>query len=215
MSAVNTKDFEMMCVLLESLLDLSEHLWSTRKDLDGNALDAGTTMRNFDMTLIKTRSPLTHKDLDFLRKKSRNSRLRFSGFYLPPLDEDKEFIPILSLDCNLGSSPPRLSLRVGMTKYIKGKKLRPVSLGFRFEMGIPKSNHNYHHMQLTGTPHDEPLEGCPELPETYPCVITPAKCSVSLLLCLLLSLYGSRISKHGIFTANIDKKYKTYSEFLI
>jgi hypothetical protein len=214
MSGGNTKDFLVMCELLDSLLDLSDHHWRIRKDLNNNDLDTRTTMRNYDQMAL-TEHPLARRKLDLLMKKSRNSRLCLDQFYLPPLEEDREFIPILSLKCDLTSSPPSLSLRVGMTKYTNGGKCRPTSVGFRFEMGKPNSNHNYHHMQFTARPHDEPLAGCPELPETYPCVLTPAKCPVSLFLCLLLSLYGSRITENRIFTVNIDRKYKVPLDYLL
>lgn len=164
-------------------------------------------MRNYEMMNLAKRA-MTSQELDFLIKKSRNSHLSLNRFYLPPLDEDKEFIPILSLECGFASSPPFLSLRVGMTKYPNDGKGQPVSVGFRFEMGQHASNHNYHHMQLTARPHNEPLLGCPELPEKYPCVPTPAKCPFSLVLCMLLSLYGSGIAGAQIFPPQIGRKYK-------
>lgn len=158
---------------------------------------------------------LTSRELDSLVKKSRNSHLHLEQFYLPPLDKDREFIPIMSFDCNFASSPPSLNLRVGMTKYANGGKGQPVSVGFRFETGKHDSNHNYNHMQLTAKPHDEPLLGCPELPETYPCVPTPAMDLFSLILCMLLSLYGSRISRTEIFPAEIGDKYKVPYSYLL
>jgi len=206
-------DFQMMCKLLKNLLVLSEYHWEEGKDLNGSDLKNGTTMRNYEM-MNWAKPHMTSRELDFLVEKSRNSDLRLNRFYLPPLDEDREFIPILSLECKFASSPPSLSLRVGMTKYANDGK-GPVSMGFRFEMGKHGSNHNYHHMQLTAKPHDEPLLGCPELPEKYPCVPTPAKCPFSLILCMLLSLYGSRISRAGIFPAEIGKKYKVPLDYLL
>jgi hypothetical protein len=214
MSHGNTKDFLMVCKLLENLHDLSDYHWRVGTALDGSDLKKGPTMRNYERMTWKKR-PITPRELDSLVDESRSSCLHLEGFYLPPLDEDKDFIPILSLECDLGSSPPSFSLRVGMTKFANDRKRRAASVGFRFEMGQPNSNHNYHHMQLTARPHDQPLHGCPPLPETYPCVIMPARCAVSLVLCLLLSMYGSKISKTKIFPPNIDKKYKVPLEFLI
>jgi hypothetical protein len=210
----NTMDFQMMCELLTNLLNLSEYLWEQGKDLNGSNLKNGTTMINYEM-MNWAKPHLTSRELGSLVEKSRNSYLHLERFYLPPLDEDREFIPILSLDCKFGSSPPSLNLRVGMTKYANGGNGQPVSVGFRFEMGKHASNHNYHHMQLTAKPHDEPLLGCPELPETYPCVPTPAKCPFSLILCMLISLYGSGISRTEIFPAELGRKYKVpYDYFL-
>jgi len=210
----------MMCELLKRLLDLSDYHWKEGKDLKYKDLAKTGTIRNHERMTWSERC-MASEELDSLINNSRNSRLCLDRFYLPPLDEDREFIPILSLKCNLISSPPSLSLRVGMTKYTNDGKGQPVSLGFRFEMGHPgqrrrpDSDHNYHHMQLTARPHGEPLFGCPELPETYPCVPTPAKCPITLFLCMLLSLYGTKISKTKIFTADIDRKYKVLSDYLL
>lgn len=98
-------DFQMMCKLLKNLLDLSEYHWKEAKDLSDSNLRTGSTMRNYEQMNYKIKA-LTPQGLGSSIQKSRNSHLLLSRFYLPPLDENREFIPILSLDCKFASSPP-------------------------------------------------------------------------------------------------------------
>lgn len=117
---------------------------------------------------------------------------RKQALYLPPMDEEPEVIPILSLQYDCGESADVMKLRVMLVRPQGGVFF---GIGFRMEAG--KSVHGFYHVQLIdslgGAGHIDyglPIE-CPEwLPKTQPAIPLRAKDSVTLMLCMLIGLYG-------------------------
>ena len=138
--------------------------------------------------------------------------------YLPPLEKPPHCIPILSLYCQLNNRQSIAKLRV-MLVCLDGNQ-DPYGIGFRME--TPESMnqnanatdsdgiHDFHHAQLIRTfgqsKLDDKLRVCsPDwLPTTQPSFPLPAKCPVTLLLCLIVTLYGKKyynqfLAEHDIF----------------
>jgi len=207
------KDFMIMCDVLRRLAQLSGKCWRNKMDIDKSKLTQETKDNYESLTIHKY--PMKAEDLERLIKQSPNGDcLRLDRFYLPPLDADKDFIPVLSLKCNFRNAPPKIGLRIGMFSYDSNKSLRV--FGFRFESGIIDSNHDYCHGQFTKKLFEDELPGMPDrMPETYPCILTPAKCPVSLIFCMLISFYGKKIQNTSVFSdLNLDSRYKEPLEYL-
>mgnify|MGYP001084519065 CR=1 FL=1 len=214
MGTKNRKDFKIMCQVLERLNELSIKKWHQQKDLRGSTIGP-RTIYNFER--LTTRYYPIHETAfkKLVSETSEDLCLYFEkGYYLPPLDYDREFIPLLALDCNLKHEPPILMFRVGLYRYDPRKIDKFQGIGFRFEK-YEESNHNYYHMQLTKKPIKiQEYEYLEWMPEHIPCVLLPAKDPVSLIFSMLISLYGNRIAEQMITPMNIDGKYKEPLKFL-
>jgi hypothetical protein len=132
--------------------------------------------------------------------------------YLPPI-EGQPCVPILLLKCNLKKSEFDISYYVMLLKPKEGEK--PDCVGFRFEGSEAENGeectHDYWHMQLVSKIDTKIGLGFPSsknwLSTSLPCVPVKAKCPVSLLLCLLVSLYGPDIFSY-LIDISVDEKYK-------
>jgi hypothetical protein len=164
--------------------------------------------------LIVTKHPTEERDLDDIESDaSRHGTVAVGQFYMPPLEGNKDFVPLLWVECDFRTTPAKASFRVGMYRFLGEGK--PQCFGLRFEMHAERSNHNYYHMQITPRPHTEvDCDHVDWIPGKDPHVLLPAKDPVSLILCMLVSFYGMRISETMISPMNIDKKYKQPLEFL-
>ena len=127
-------------------------------------------------------SPVDRLQLNFASEKR--------VLYLPPLEKDSEFVPVLSLCCDLSDESTCISLRVMLVRRLdSGGKL--CGVGFRFESPNSEGRHGFYHAQLIQSLGWGPAVECPDwLPCTQPSFPVTARCPVTLLLTLLLSLYG-------------------------
>ena len=143
--------------------------------------------------------------------------------YLPPLERNPHCVPILSLYCKLNNQQSIAKFRVMLVCLDKEGK--PYGIGFRMEtphsqdqeMDTPTNGgiHDFHHAQLIrrfGQPKLDILPiNCPVwLPDSQPSFPLPAECPVTLLLCLIVTLYGRKyynqfLMEHEIFEI---KQYK-------
>jgi hypothetical protein len=120
---------------------------------------------------------------------------RKSVLYLPPMEEESNFLPVLSLECKLDDENDVMKLRL-MLVHCSGNREKPHGIGFRIEEG--KDIHGFYHAQLiknlegAAEVENPPVE-CPlRFPEKQPCLPLKAENSVTLVLCLLIGLYGIR-----------------------
>jgi len=127
--------------------------------------------------------------------------------YLPPLERKANFVPILQMQCTLKEDQMDVKLRVMFLRSIDDEN-RIGGLGFRLERG--KDRHSFYHAQFI---HDFAairdsrsidIESLDWLPEGQPSFPLAAKCPITLMLCLLLSLYGKEycgtfVNDHQIF----------------
>jgi len=161
--------------------------------------------------------PMNRQQVEYLLSdRSKNPKSDFFSldkpafFYLPPLEKNSEFAPILILRCDYNESPPETRLMILMIRHIGDEEK---CFGFRFEGPAIDSMHDYWHAQITTELRRrggrQKLPGCPDwIPDEVPCIPTTAKCPVSLILCMLISLYGKRIFNEFFADLNIDPKYK-------
>ncbi|PVX25792.1 MAG: hypothetical protein CW716_07335 [Candidatus Bathyarchaeum sp.] len=137
------------------------------------------------------------------------------GFlYFPPFNgDDQEFVPILNFKADFSGEIPQIFFRVAMLRYdLDSGKLR--IFGLRFETPHPKSNHDYCHVQFTRDPLDMATSNASESiemiaawsPQHVPCILAPAQGPASLLVWLIVGLYGKNVG--SLFSArNFPKDY--------
>jgi len=124
------------------------------------------------------------------------------GLYLPRLEKDSQFVPVLQVECIKNEEWADISLKVMMVCSVEGDETQIGGLGFRMEKGAGR--HSFYHAQLIqGFKYGPPVEYPSWLPETQPSFPLTAKCPVTLVLCLLLTLYGTNCLKffaaHRVF----------------
>lgn len=155
--------------------------------------------KNYDI-LITTKSPMVqdeiiHRFSDVSQKPKTNFGDSSNFFYLPPLNDNPEFIPLLTFHCDFNRTPEKFSYQLHM--YCFGTE-GPLSLGFRFEgphgTADGESGHVFYHVQsikkLKGCANSK-IEGSIDwYPDKMPTIPLLAKNSTSLLLNMLISLYG-------------------------
>ena len=172
--------------------------------------------------LVKTESEPV--EMDFSESE------RGKVIYLPPLEKDPDCVPVLSLYFNLKETQSIAKLRVLLVRLDQNRKPHGIyGIGFRMEtpekinQGVNSSvnnqpvdtvdnsgAHDFHHAQLIRKFGQKKLDNklqidCPIwLPQSQPSFPLPAKCPVTLLLCLIVTLYGRRyynqfLTDHNIF----------------
>jgi hypothetical protein len=212
------KDLEILGQILKRIHNIQEKYWSENLDLSGSKLPR-ISRDNYEFVATNICPPIRTEVLASKIKACTdgNTQLIIGNLFMPPLDLDKEFVPVLSIMCDPRSSNMRLC--VGMFSFTQ--KHSPLVFAFRFETAHLGSNHDYHHGQFTRTwtyerenrrvTNVSTLPGW--MPQHIPCVILPSKSSVSLMICMLISFYGERLQKH-ISDLNIDGKYLEAFEYL-
>ena len=136
-------------------------------------------------------------------------RLNFSNrvLYLEPLLEKKTyFVPILSLFCILNETQSTAQFKVMLVCLDEGKK----ECGIGFRMETPESmnqdtntidnggSHDFYHAQLIrkfdkrAPDSAQGFDSPSWLPQSQPSFPLPADCPVTLLLCLIVTLYGRK-----------------------
>lgn len=203
------QDFRILCRVLKELEYFSSAEWSRikqiKKDEDKHlAFDNHETLSGMYPSISRGK----------LRKIAHESTRapRFvldESLYLPPIyGDNSEFVPVLNIQCDFNR--PKICYRLGMIKYVRTKKMdRARGFGFRFECEHLTSIHGYPHMQVTTQPLTIPFQKSPSwIPQNVPCIPLPAQDVVSLLLCVIISLYGSKRSGKMIKDLKIAEKYK-------
>jgi hypothetical protein len=202
------KDLSIFHQLLEILLRRSFRLWREGKDIERKDLNEKSLFNH--QYWIEAFPPIKLGQLEKMFKgKTSNSLLLERKIHLPPLSFDSEFIPILSADLDLDRTPPALHFRVEMYRYKSTSGCKPQAVAFRFECEDQKSVHGYYHAQFTAEVHGTSLPDCPKwIPQHIPCfpLITNSS-AVSVLFCVLVSLYGKGLYPKIFRGVNIDNKY--------
>lgn len=196
MTTTDYGTFQDMGRIFSDLCRRSDKLWRNKKTLDEKDV-SNHTYEIYDF--LKEKRKMKDTEIEALFKENAHiCRLGFNHLYLPPLENDKQFIPILSMKCDLTRS--EMSLRIEMVGY--NEEYKPMGFGFRFENPHPDSNHNYWHMQVI----TESL-GCPQwLPVQDPCIPIKAKSPIHLILFMLICFYGLRGQKL-INDMNLAREY--------
>ena len=169
-------------------------------------------------------------DLKNVRHKFNDSDLNldFSNrvLYLPPLKQDTQFVPVLSLYCQLNETQSIAKFRVMLICLDEDKNL--CGIGFRMETpesinqnpstADGKGIHDFHHVQLIRrfgkTKLDKLPIDCPcWLPQSQPSFPLPAKCPATLLFCLIVTLYGKKCYNEFFSTYVQDYKRSAVKKY--
>jgi hypothetical protein len=170
--------------------------------------------------LISWWSPIGERDFEYWFPASSDElHVDFSQLgrflYLPPLEKNAEFVPVLSMKCVLDDTTAEIKLQVMLVRRVEdceeNGEERLCGIGFRLESrhgdeeeeedteGDEEeerdSRHGFYHAQLIRDfgRGPSPSSECPSwLPCTQPSFPLTADCPVTLMLCLLLTLYGKR-----------------------
>jgi hypothetical protein len=152
---------------------------------------ASERQRELHEKVIRTYAPLEDGRLgNMLARAKKGEAVDFSTagrfLFLEAPESELAVLPILSLKLDLVK--PELRARMGLFT-LDGSRL--AAIGFRFETPEGVGRHNYHHAQLIrslGAGSDLPFPSW--LPESQPALVLSAKNPYSLLLGLLIALYG-------------------------
>lgn len=152
---------------------------------------------------LQSVQPINSDDVDQFFPPSKTANVNFfeenKVLYLPPLKRDAEnaeFVPIFSLCCNLSKDQKIARFRVMLVSLDKDDKTTLNGIGFRMETPDGTGIHDFHHAQLIHQFSPKRFDNilpteCPSwIPESQPSFPMPADCPVTLLLCIILTLYG-------------------------
>lgn len=136
------------------------------------------------------------KELEGYLPNDQKSQAEFPDkkyLYLKPIPADQILVPLLTMSTNFDLTPHTVKIKLGV--FLKHKN-QLHAFGYRFESPEPKIDHHYYHLQpIRGFDTSIPFltKHVNELmwfPERCPTIPLDASNSVSLLLALLISLYG-------------------------
>ncbi len=209
MSANFEGQYKILCHILKELDNYSTSKWSEL--FEENSEDYKTTIENHQH-ISNVIPPLNSKMIEEIANEyvGRYHMELKKPFYLPPLEEeDSQFIPILNVIFDVRNEPIKICYRVGLIEtYLEDNIRKARGFGFRYEYSHGEGRHGFHHSQITISPFEKPLPNCPFwIPQHIPCFPMPAKCAISLFLCMLISLYGKKESGKIISSMDINNRY--------
>lgn len=203
-----TKPSKVLKDFLIHLLKKQRSAWITKNSQNKPSCQA---LKTYNAVKNKWIPITSDKEIESLFKQPQ---LDFSDqgkvLYLPPLKKDGHFVPILSLYCKWNETHSIAKLRVMLVCLgnCPDECQKPYGIGFRLETPesanqtkTPAGNngiHDFHHAQLIKKFGKDYLDSklqidCPSwLPEAQPSFPLPAKCPLSLLFCLIVTLYGRK-----------------------
>jgi len=185
---------------LRAVVDYATPSWSQQNHL-------------FDVVRSYTRTtPLLSEQVAKIEPRWRQTRIVTIEpkypIYLPPLEADTSFMPLLICSWDFregGQDPDQRSLRLKMVREwspTDGDDERRVRIASVHLDSANPREWNYFHLQLTQrpTPHFAEIYGADAewLPAELPRIPLPASSPSELLLCLLVGLYGFQ---HGVVDA--------------
>jgi len=219
-----SKEIDVLRQILQFMMKKSKYCWRNRIDISGEKLRSET--REDYRSLIKRMFPSKWGNLDPLIKKACKSKAKLAAsdvghVYFPPFyGDDREFVPVITFEADFSGELPQFLFRIAMLAYNRdNSKLRV--FGCRFETPHANSNHDYCHAQFTRDPLDISASGNSEsvemmvewAPEHIPCILAPARGPASLLVWLIVDLYGKK-SAPLFSTMKFDKAYKEPLRYL-
>lgn len=143
----------------------------------------------YDLLQRHYTSIATDAELDSLLPAGKKLKGSFRYLYLPPAKRGDYVLPVMIGQMDYTRSEASVQFRVGLF-MLSNTGLS--STGYRFESPEGAGRHNYYHAQpIRGFTKESPFPGCIEsMPDTVPTVPLDACDSVTLLMCVLVSLYG-------------------------
>lgn len=181
--------------MLKVLVNLTENSWKSQRDLNGTTIGSDETKINEWRGKKFLNSRILSK---IITENWLSYQLCLEQFRLPPLKNKKGFVPYLQVKCDLSGSSCSLSLRVELYHLEKNKMK---AIGIRFETG--DIAHNFCHVQLFSL-----RSFSQKIPDEDPCIPTAAACPISLLICLIISLYGLKTWNRYFTDISLEKRHK-------
>ena len=192
--------------ILTPLCEIQESAWFGEEEEWKPSKCALETYKFVSKRNLQSLKPIKTEDIDQFFSRSEASEIANVNFleerkilYLPPMNrdaEDAQFVPIFTLCCNLSREQSVARFRVMLVTLDKDDKTKLNGIGFRMETPDGTGIHDFHHAQLIHQFSPKqfgdilPTE-CPSwLPESQPSFPLPADCPVTLLLCIMITLYG-------------------------
>ena len=198
--------------ILTPLCEIQESAWFREEERWGASKRALETYKFVSQRRLQSLRPIKPEDVNQFFPHSKSANVNFfeenKVLYLPPLKrdaDDAEFVPIFSLYCNLTKDKSIAKFRVMLVTLDKTNQALD-GIGFRME--TPESGdrtddnsigiHDFYHAQLIQrfSPKqfsDKLQTKCLSwLPESQPSFPLSANCPVTLLLCLIVTLYGRK-----------------------
>ena len=183
------------------LIPLCKKQESVRQNLSSPALETY-------QTASKILPPITLPDIKNLFKNCKANSSQWSKvLYLPPVEKHDYFVPILSLNFKLNETQSIAQFRVMLICLKNNTTDEFNGIGFRMEtprimdqnssMTTNNGIHDFYHAQLVRKL-DSKLKNklqitCPNwIPDSQPSFPLPVDCPVTLLLCLIVTLYGKK-----------------------
>ena len=207
-----TRIINVLKSILTPLLKIQQSVWI---DEEPNRIRSCQALATYKALFYKFGLlPITLEDIEKLLPLSETDGMNFCKFgkvlYLPPLEKDARFVPILSLSCTLKETRSIAQLKVMLVSLDDCFEEDRKFYGIGFRMETPESwkqntdqpakpgRHDFHHAQLIQKFDQKKLDKkvkieCPcWIPVTQPSFPLPAECPVTLLLCLIVTLYGRK-----------------------
>jgi hypothetical protein len=183
--------------MLTTLKDLLTALWNEQNKSWAFSTGSNTPSRQAKdafrkvSSLARYSNHLKREELHAMLPTAKKLSTDFGSMtlLLPPIRRAGQFVPLLSMRCNLGAAPATVNVYVTLfcldQNELKG-------IGFRLENG--EGAHAFYHAQIISDLGASDVEHqllCPSwIPDSQPSFPLPADCPVSLVLCLILTLYG-------------------------
>jgi hypothetical protein len=226
--------------ILNPLCKIQESAWFGEEEEWKPSKCALETYKFVSEQRLQSLQPIKSEDIKQFFPSSDSTNVNFFKenrvLYFPPMRkdaEDAEFVPIFSLCCNLSRNQSIARFRVMLVTLDKNDKTKLNGIGFRMETpeGINHDAntdgnnstgiHKFHHAQLIQQFSPEqfgnilPTE-CPSwIPESQPSFPMPADCPVTLLLCIILTLYGWEYYKKICYSIRGIEQYLKKLEIFI
>lgn len=214
--------------ILTPLCELQESAWNGEEPNWKPSKRALETYKFVFEQRLQSVKPVKSKEIDQFFSPSDTAKVNFFKenrvLYLPPLRknaENAEFVPIFSLCCNLSRDQNIARFRVMLVSLDENDKTKLNGIGFRMETPDGTGIHDFYHAQLIQqfSPKqfgDKLRIKCPSwLPESQPSFPMPADCPVTLLLCIILTLYGWEYYKKICYRIDGIEQYLKKLEIFI
>lgn len=217
--------------ILTPLCELQESAWNGEEPKWKPSKRALETYKFVSDQLLLSVRPIKPKEIEEFFSPSKTAKVNFFKenrvLYLPPLRkdaDDAEFVPIFSLCCNLSKDQSIARFRVMLVTLDEDDKETLNGIGFRMETPEHRNStgiHDFHHAQLIQQfnpkrSDDKLRTKCPSwLPESQPSFPMPADCPVTLLLCIILTLYGWEYYKKICYRICGIEQYRKKLEIFI
>jgi hypothetical protein len=218
-------------VTIKELGEMLQHLLTqAEKDWEEGILPSQRAMQARSQ-LIGIYPPLTkdhfkqweksRKEIQFRRSNELVFQTNRLYFYLPPIEREARFVPVMTLDCHFSDRLSKFCIHI---LFLSVEDNHPYyCVGFRIEtpenqnqiqqaggQARGSGNHDFYHAQLLNKP--EGMPGLDHLPDSQPSFPLVANCPVTLFLCILLTMYGRKFFHEFVTGLGSNKASQGYGK---